>query len=123
MARRGSTICLPIDQDAYTHLVGSPTAFRKWLDQAFCRAPELFPAAFARGYRLKDARHSTRLGIRIRRIRCTATRQTFSVRPSFALPYMTGRADVAEGPLFLRAFGVPYWALARVFGKGSMYWY
>jgi hypothetical protein len=114
---------LPIDQDAYARLVGSPAAFRGWLDRAFREAPELFPAAFARGYRLKDARRSARLGIRIRRIRCTATEQTFSVRPSFALPYMTGRADDAHGPLFLRAFGVPYWALARVFGKGSMYWY
>ncbi len=36
---------------------------------------------------------------------------------------MTGTADEAEGPLFLRAFGVPFWALARVFGKGAMYWY
>src|SRR5262249_44078189 len=25
--------------------------------------------------------------------------------------------------LFLRAFGVPFWALARVFGKDAMYWY
>lgn len=123
MTRRCCTICLPIDQDAYADLVGSPAAFRGWLDRAFREAPELFPAAFARGYRLKDARRSARLGIRIRRIRCTATRQTFSVRPSFALPYMTGRTDDAQGPLFLRAFGVPFWALARVFGRGPMYWY
>jgi hypothetical protein len=123
MARRCSTICLPIDQEAYARVVGSPAAFRGWLDRASRDAPELFPAAFARGYRLKDARHSARLGIRTRRIRLTATWQTFSVRPSFALPYMTGRTDVAEGPLFLRAFGVPFWALARVFGKGPMYWY
>jgi hypothetical protein len=123
MARRCSTICLPIDQDAYRPVIDSPAAFRGWLDRAFRAAPELFPAAFARGYRLKDARHSARLGICIRRIRLTATRQTFSVRPSFALPYMTGRTDAAEGPLFLRAFGVPFWALARVFGRGPMYWY
>jgi hypothetical protein len=25
--------------------------------------------------------------------------------------------------LFLRAFGVPFWAMARVFGKDPMYWY
>ena len=123
MARPCSTICLPIDQDAYRQVIDSPAAFRGWLDRAFREAPELFPAAFARGYRLKDDRHSARLGIRVRRIRCTATRQAFSVRPSFALPYMTGRADAAEGPLFLRAFGVPFWALARVFGRGPMYWF
>ena len=31
-------------------------------------------------------------------------------------------ADV-EGPLFLRKFGVPFWALARVFGGDPMSWY
>jgi len=39
------------------------------------------------------------------------------------LPYLTGWAEDVEGPLFLRSFGVPFWALARVFGKGPMYWY
>jgi hypothetical protein len=36
---------------------------------------------------------------------------------------MVGYADEACDPLFLRAFGVPFWALARVFGRGVMYWY
>jgi hypothetical protein len=36
---------------------------------------------------------------------------------------MVGYADEASHPLFLRAFGVPFWALARVFGKRAMYWY
>jgi len=30
------------------------------------------------------------------------------------MPYMTGRTDDAEDALFLRRFGVPFWALARV---------
>lgn len=123
MARRCSTICLPVGTEAYLGFIHSPTAFRCWLDRAFRDAPELFPAAFARGYTLKDWRLSTRLGVRIRRIRLTATKQAFSVRPSFALPYMTGQTDDVQGPLLLRTFGVPFWALARVFGKGPMYWY
>jgi hypothetical protein len=36
---------------------------------------------------------------------------------------MTGWTDDVEGPLFLRAFGVPFWALARVFGRDPMFWY
>jgi hypothetical protein len=36
---------------------------------------------------------------------------------------MVGYADEAGDPLFLRAFGVPFWALARVFGRGVMHWY
>jgi hypothetical protein len=123
LARRCSTICLPVGKDDYQDLIGDPGRFRAWLDQAFRCWPELFPKAFPGGYRLKDARTSTRAGVRLRRIRLKATGESFSVRPSFLLPYMAGTADDVQGPLFLRAFGVPFWALARVFGKGAMYWY
>jgi hypothetical protein len=36
---------------------------------------------------------------------------------------MTGWTDDVEGPLFLRSFGVPFWAPARVFGNDPTYWY
>jgi hypothetical protein len=123
LARSCSTICLPIGADAYRDLVDDPARFRAWLDAAFRTWPELFPRAFAGGYALKDRRRSARTGLRLRRIRCRATGESFSIRPSFVLPYMTGFTDDVQGPLFLRAFGVPFWALARVFGRGPMHWY
>jgi hypothetical protein len=122
LARTCSTICLPLSKEAYPDVVGDPERFRRWLDQSFRDYPELFPKAFAHGYRLKDDRASARTGLRLRRIRLKATGQSYSVRPSFVLPYMTGFTDDVQGPLFLRAFGVPFWAIARAFGKGPMYW-
>lgn len=118
-----STICLPISKDRYLQLITSPTLFRQWLDQAFRDTPELFPAAFAAGYTLKDARVSTKRGLCLRRIRCKATGAAFSVRPCFVLPYMTAWTDEAADPLFLRSFGVPFWALAQVFGRDPKFWY
>jgi hypothetical protein len=118
-----STICLPISPERYQQLIDSPRLYRQWLDEAFRSTPELFPAAFASGYTLKDDRVSAKRGLRLRRIRCKATGAAFSVRPCFVLPYMTAWTDEAEGPLFLRSFGVPFWALARVFGKDPMFWY
>jgi hypothetical protein len=118
-----STICLPIRKDDYVQIIADPPAFRRWLDQAFVEAPELFPPDFAQGYTLKDDRTSAKLGLRLRRIKCKATGIAFSVRPSFVLPYLAGYTDDVEKPLFLRRFGVPFWALARVFGKDPMYWY
>jgi len=123
MARRCSTICLPIDQDSYRGLVGDPARFRAWIDAAFRDFPELFPTAFASGYRLKDGRASAKTELRIRRVRLKATGQTFSVRPSFVLPYQTALADDVTDALFLRGFGVPFWAIARVFGRDHDYWY
>jgi hypothetical protein len=114
---------LPADKDTYPEVVADPARFRIWLDQSFRNNPELFPKAFQGGYRLKDGRISTRTGLRLRRVRLKATGASFSIRPSFLLPYAVGTTDDAQGPLFLRAFGVPFWALARVFGKNAMYWY
>jgi hypothetical protein len=118
-----STICLPVSKERYQQVIGSPTLYRQGLDEAFGATPELFPAAFAAGYTLKDDRVSAKRGLRVRRTRCKATGAAFSVRPCFVLPYMTAWTDQADGPLFLRAFGVPFWALARVFGKDPMFWY
>jgi hypothetical protein len=118
-----STVCLPFDQESYEQAVNDPAAFRAALDGFHARMPELFPEAFADGYHLKDSRLSKKLGLRLRRVVCKATGESFTVRPSFALPYMAGWARDASGPLFLRAFGVPFWALARVFGKDHGYWY
>jgi hypothetical protein len=123
LARSSSTICLPVDKLQYLDLVDDPQRFRDWLDHAFRSWPELFPTAFSEGYQLKDIRTSARTGLRLRRIRLTATGASFSIRPSFLLPYMTGTTDDVQAPLFLRAFGVPYWALARVFGRNPMFWY
>jgi hypothetical protein len=113
-----STICLPIDQDLSRRVIDAPQQFRGTLDQLDQDRPELFPKAMASGSTLKDDRLSARLGRRLRRIRCKATGAAFAVRPSFALASRVGRTDDVEGPLFLRVFGVPFWALARVFGKG-----
>jgi hypothetical protein len=123
LARRCSTVCLPVSKEVYPDIVADPGRFRRWLDRSFRDHPELFPKAFACGYRLKDDRVSARTALRLRRIRLKATGESFSVRPSFALPYLTGLTDDVRGPLFLRSFGVPFWALARVFGRGPMYWY
>lgn len=123
MARRCSTVCLPFDQTTCPGLVADPAAFRAALDRLFLAMPELFPDGFASGYRLKESRTSRKLGLRLRRVRLKATGESFTVRPSFALPYMAGWAKDASGPLFLRAFGVPFWALARVFGRDHAYWY
>jgi hypothetical protein len=123
LARSCSTICLPIDHDSYPQVADEPKRFRAWLDGCFRDHPELFPEAFAQGYRLKDDRTSEKLGLRLRRIRLKATGESFSVRPCFALPYLAGTSDHVANALFLRSFGVPFWAIARVFGRDHDYWY
>ncbi len=82
---------------------------------------ELFPPAIEHGYQMKDQHFSRKLGITIRRIKIG--QESYSIRPSFVMPPMAGKTDEVEKPLFLRKFGVPFWALAHVFGRDAMYWY
>jgi hypothetical protein len=122
-ASRGyRTLCLPIAEETYRRVVADPAEFRREIDDCFRRMPELFPAKFADGYQLKDDRTSSKQEVPIGRI-ITRDRTSYSIRPSFLMPYMTARVEDVEGPLFLRKFGVPFWALARVFGDDPMYWY
>jgi hypothetical protein len=122
LGRGHATICLPFGEDEYEALVDDPKRFRERLDACFAEMPELFPEGFAQGYSMKDARTSRKQDVSLRRIVLRDGR-SYSIRPSFLMPYMTARTDDVEAPLFLRKFGVPFWALARVFGADSMYWY
>ena len=119
--RNNRTICLPISQEEYGAIVGDPKKFRKWIDTLIALFFGLFPAQIANGYRMKDFYFSEKLSILIRRIEIAGV--AFTVRPSFAMPYMTARVGEVEKALFLRKFGVPFWALSHVFGRDQMYWY
>jgi hypothetical protein len=113
---------LPISEENYKQVVQVPHEFRRTIDDFFERMPELFPKDFAEGYQLKDDRLSTKQAIVIRRV-VLKDGSSYSIRPSFLMPYMTARVSEVEHALFLRKFGVPFWALARVFSHDPMFWY
>ena len=120
-SRGHRTICLPIAEEAYRQIVNDPVEFRRTIEDCFRRMPELFPRDFE-GFQLMGHRVSAKQGVTIRRLRLKDG-TTYSIRPSFLMPYMTARTADVEGPLFLRQFGVPFWALAHVFGHDPMSWY
>ncbi len=116
------TICLPCAEEQYHAIVTDPQRFRAWLNQEFQCSPELFPELFAQGFHMADRRLSKKLGLPLRRIQLRdGTRYT--VRPSFVMPYMTATTADVDKPLLLRKFGVPFWALAYVFGHDPMFWF
>ena len=121
-SRGHRTICLPISEEIYQQIVIDCEQFRHTIDDCFQQMPELFPQNFADGYQLKDERMSAKQGVRIRRI-ILRDGSAYSVRPSFLMPYLTARTSEVEDALFFRKFGVPFWALARVFGHDAMFWY
>ena len=98
-ARGPKTICIPCSQGQYERFVEDPQQFRKFLDQQIEAHPELFPPEIRRGYRMKDLYTSRKTGWRLRRIDLRND-QSYLVRPSFLMPYLTGHTEDVQAPLF-----------------------
>jgi hypothetical protein len=97
---RGSkTICIPCSQEQYQRIVDDTVRFREFLDEQIEATPELFPPEIRRGYRMKDLYTSRKTGWQLRRIDLR-NGQSYSVRPSFLMPYLSGRSEDVQAPLF-----------------------
>jgi hypothetical protein len=129
VAKPTKIIRLPIELEAYQKLVANRKAYRTWVDEMIIKYPVLFPKAIENGYVLHDKRTSAKLpDIQMRRIKLKERGQddketVFTIVPSGVMPYLTGYTDEVEKALFLRRFGVPFWALTYVFGRDDHYWY
>jgi hypothetical protein len=122
--RRGKSICVPCQSEAdYVKRVADPRQFRQWLEQLSTQHPELFPAAMRSGFTLHDSHRSVKQGLRLRRIKLKATGAVYLVRPSAVLPYLAAKTEEVEKALYLRQWGVPFAALAYVFGRDAMFYY
>lgn len=117
------TICLPFEtEEHYAQCSTDTNSFRLFLDQQFKRHPELFPTSFAKGYEFHSSYSVKKQKLLIRRIKMIQTGQLFSIRPSFLMPYAIAKTDLVEKAFYLRQFGVPFTALAYVFGRDANFW-
>src|SRR5512142_3102044 len=97
--RGQKTLCIPCSPQEYQQAVGDPERFRRFLDQRIDATPELFPPGIRRGYRMKGLYHSRKAGWDLRRIELRNL-QCYLVRPSFLMPYLSGRTEDVQAPLF-----------------------
>jgi hypothetical protein len=116
-----NVIRIPFDEKRYFEIFDNPVMFREYIDKMAKQYPELFPPEITKGYIMKDIYRSKKMPVSVRRIKIAD--RTFTLHPSFVLPYLTGRTSDVDRALFLRKFDVPFWALANIFGKDPMYWY
>ena len=117
-------ICLPFASEAlYREYVDHPAQYRQYLGEMLRQYPELFPQDMDQGFTFHDAYVSVKQDLIMRRIKLMTTGAVFTLRPSFVMPYMIARTDAVEKALYLRQWGVPFDALAYVFGRDAMFWY
>lgn len=117
------TITLPICESNYECFMKDKSLARQILDDLYEKQPELFPMSLSLGYKLngKTRKSKKELGFQMRKISVQGF--NYQIRPSFMLPYCRAKSDVVSKGLFLLRFGVPFWALAFVFGYNTTWWY
>ena len=98
-SRGPKTICIPCSQQQYEQIVADPLLFREFLDRQIRVSPELFPPGIGTGYRMKDTYTSRKTGWKLRRIELRNL-DCYSIRPSFLMPYLSGRTEDVQAPLF-----------------------
>ena len=104
--RGRKTICIPCSAQEYEQSIDDPVKFRALLDRHIQATPELFPVEIRRGYRMKDLYPSRKTGCKLRRIELR-DQDCFLVRPSFLMPYLAGRTDEVQAPLFSASLACP----------------
>lgn len=120
--KQNRTITLSFTEETYTSFMEDNEIAHKLLKDQYATSPELFPLEMESGYMLNGyTRISKKLGFKMRKIKVAGV--SYRIRPSYVLPYNRAKVDEVSKPLFLLRFGVPFWALAFVFGRNDMWWY
>lgn len=120
--KQNRTIVINISESMYELFMQDNQVAHQVIGEAFQHHPELFPSQMSTGYVLNGkTRVSKKLTVQLRKIKVDGA--SYQVRPSFLLPAMRARTQEVSKPLFLLRFGVPFWALAFVFGHNAMWWY
>jgi hypothetical protein len=110
-------ICLPFHSEAHSaDCVNDLTQSRAHLTELRQRHPALFPKAMRQAYKFHAQYRSRKQNLTLRRVKLLSSGEVFTLRPSFVTPYLTARTDEVEKARYLRQWGVPYEALADVFG-------
>ena len=119
---KSRTIVLPLTESIYSDFMQDNNYAHALIQASYAQHPGLFPSEMSGGYKLNGRTSvSKKLGYALRRIRIAGV--SYQLRPSFVLPYMRAKTSEVEDALFLLRFGVPFWALAQVFGRYPMFWY
>jgi hypothetical protein len=116
-------ICVPCASAGPSRAsVDAPAPYRPYLGEMLRQYPDRFPQEMDQGFPLHDRDVSSKQARIMRRITWHTTEAVCTLRPSCVMPSRMARTDAVEQALSRRQWGVPFDALASVFGRHAMCW-
>ena len=102
LPRGSKTIRIPCTEEEYSHFLNNPPLFREQIVHLSEKNPELFPSAISHGFHLHGfTQPSVKMdGLVLYRIKLLADGETFTIAPSYVIPYMRGKATDVESAFF-----------------------
>ncbi len=101
--RGDKSICFPVEsEEEYRQLITDNDNFRAYLLQLYATYPEIFPPGMNQGFCFHDWVVSTKQQLPMRRIKLKETETVYQLRPDFIMPYMVGKTEEIEKPMYLR---------------------
>ena len=101
--RGDKSICLPVDsEEQYQQLIADNHDFRAYLLQLYTKYPEIFPRGMEEGFSFHDWVVSSKQELSMRRIKLKVNQEVYQLRPDFIMPYMVGKTDELDKPMYLR---------------------
>lgn len=117
-----STLYVPVAEKDYSKFMKDNAYAKQQIQNWLKTQPELFPIPMQSGFAFNGkSRVSKKTRFQLRQIK--VGNEYYRLQPSWLLPYHQGISTHISKALFLLRFGVPFWALAFVFGRNAMYWY
>ncbi len=106
--RGDKSICLPVtSEEEYQNIIADNRTFRQYICETWANYPEIFPAELEKGFSFHDWVFSLKQQLSMRRIKLTENSEVYQLRPDFVMPYMVGKTDEIDKPMYFRQFGVP----------------
>jgi len=123
LPRGAKQICVPMDKALYDEIWHDPHLTRKFIEDLLVSHPDLFPPGTENGFAFHGRPAESRKlpGIRLRQFRLKSGK-TFTLRPSFVMPYMAGFTENVKKGLLLLSHNVPVWLVTEVLGQNDMFW-
>jgi len=106
-------------EEEYERILTDNKYFKERLNFHIKHYPDLFPQEIKNGYRLCGfIKASKKQSITVRRIEIKGMKKgVYQIYPSFVMPYMTEKTEIAWKILLLKMYKSPDWVLALVFDK------